>query len=48
MKTESFRIAADILEQVRAAAKINGRSLRAEIERVLRQRFHSKPKVDGR
>ena len=46
--TTSFRIGADVLALVRAAAVISGRSVRCEIGRVLRECFHSKPKGDGR
>lgn len=43
-KTTSFRIATDLLEKMQVVAKENDRSVRAEIESVLRARFHSKPK----
>lgn len=43
-KTTSFRIATDLLEKVQVAAKESGRSVRSEIERVLRDRFHATPK----
>lgn len=40
--TTSFRIASDIIEKFRAVAKANDRSVRAEIERVLREAFRKK------
>mgnify|MGYP001596017602 CR=1 FL=1 len=46
-KTTSFRIATDLLEKVQVVAKENDRSVRAEIESVLRERFHAKTKGKG-
>lgn len=42
--TTSFRIGSDVLALVRTAARISGRSVRSEIERVLRERFYGKAK----
>lgn len=44
-KTTSFRIASDLLDRVQLSARANGRTTRSEIERVLRERFHEKPKA---
>ncbi len=44
--TTSFRIGEGVLALARAAAVTSGRSLRSEIERVLRERFHPESKAN--